>query len=117
MPRHPPGRVDTDRRIVIAYDSANRVLQAFGFDLKPLWCRRDIGCASHMLLFPATGTIVTNDHGRGGEWLVTLDIATGAERGRVRLGGLMQGVVFPSPGWNDDIYWCGMDKLARIFSG
>jgi len=26
-------------------------------------------------------------------------------------------VVFPSPGWNDDIYWCGMDKLARIFSG
>ena len=112
-----PPLVDTDRRIVIAYDSANRVLQAFGFDLKPLWCRRDIGCASHMLLFPASGTIVTNDHGRGGEWVVTLDIATGAERGRVRLGGLMQGVVFPSTGWNDDIYWCGMDKLARIFSG
>ena len=110
-----PPLVDTDRRIVIAYDSANRVLQAFDFELQPLWCRRDIGCASHMLLFPQSGTIVTNDHGRGGEWLVTMDIMTGAERGRVRLGGLMQGVVFPSPGWDNDVYWCGMDKVARVF--
>ena len=110
-----PPLVDTDRRIVIAYDSANRVLQAFDFELQPLWCRRDIGCASHMLLFPQSGTIVTNDHGRGGEWLVTMDIMAGAERGRVRLGGLMQGVVFPSPGWDNDVYWCGMDKVARVF--
>jgi hypothetical protein len=112
-----PPLVDAVRRIVIGYDSANRVLQAFDFELTPLWSRRDIGCASHMLLYPASGTIITNDHGRSGEWLVTIDIATGAERGRVRLGGLMQGVVFPSPGWNDDVYWCGMDKLARIFAG
>jgi hypothetical protein len=110
-----PPLVDPDRRIVIGYDSANRVLQAFDFAFNPLWQRTDIGCASHMLLFPASGIIVTNDHGRGGEWVVTLDISTGAERGRVRLGGLMQGVVFPSPGWDGDIYWCGMDKVARVF--
>jgi hypothetical protein len=110
-----PPLVDPDRRIVIGYDSANRVLQAFDFDLQPLWCRHDIGCASHMLLYPASGTIVTNDHRRGGEAVVTIDITSGAERGRVRLGGLMQGVVFPSPGWDGDIYWCGMDKVARIF--
>ncbi|MFZ4688243.1 MAG: hypothetical protein ACOYLS_03290 [Polymorphobacter sp.] len=111
-----PPLVDPDRRIVIAYDSANRMLQAFDLALKSLWQRRDIGCASHMLLFPDSGTIITNDHGRGGEWVVTMDIVTGAERGRVRLGGLMQGVVFPSPGWQDDLYWCGMDKVARVFS-
>jgi len=44
-----------------------------------------------------------------------LDIHTGLEKGRVRLGGLMQGVVFPSPGWSRDFYWSSMGQLARVF--
>jgi hypothetical protein len=40
---------------------------------------------------------------------------TGAERGRVRTGGIMQGVVFPSAGWGRDVYWSSMGRLARVF--
>jgi hypothetical protein len=47
--------------------------------------------------------------------VVVLDIETGDERGRVRVGGLTQGVVFPSVGWGRDLYWCSMGKLARVF--
>jgi hypothetical protein len=68
-----------------------------------------------MLLFDASGEIVTNDFGRGGESVVVLDIVDGAERARICIGGMMQGVVFPSPGWNRDLYWCSMAKVARVF--
>jgi hypothetical protein len=112
-----PPLVDATRGIVIAYDSANRHLQAFDLGLNPIWHRAGIGCASHMLLFSGSGEIITNDFGAGGEWVVSLDIATGAERGRVRIGGMMQGVVFPAPGWNRDLYWCSMAKVARVYVG
>jgi hypothetical protein len=112
-----PPLVDAERGIVIAYDSANRHLRAFDLTLKPLWHKSGFGAASHMLLFEASGEIVTNDFGTGGESVVILDITGGAERGRVRIGGLMQGVVFPSPGWNRDLYWCSMAKVARVFVG
>jgi hypothetical protein len=52
---------------------------------------------------------------RTGEEIVLLQIATGQELGRVRSGGLMQGVVFPSVGWDRDFYWASMGKLARVF--
>jgi hypothetical protein len=110
-----PPLVDAERGIVIAYDSANRHLQAFDLTLRPLWHTADLGAASHMLLFDASGEIVTNDFGRGGESVVVLDIVDGAERARICIGGMMQGVVFPSPGWNRDLYWCSMAKVARVF--
>jgi hypothetical protein len=54
-----PPLVDTRRNIVLGYDSANRVLQAWRSapqtgTLSPLWSRRPFGCASHMLLYPDT---------------------------------------------------------------
>lgn len=113
-----PPLVDAGRRIVVGYDSANGVLAAwrFGARLERLWTWRGIGAASHMLLDPASGQIVTNDYTRsGGEAVVVLDIETGAERGRAAVGGRMQGVVFPSIGWDRDLYWCSMGRLARIF--
>ena len=115
-----PPLVDLQRRIVVGYDSANRHMQAWRFDpdlrnLQPLWHKPELGCASHMLLYPATGELVTNDYRRLGEEVVVLDIATGQERGRVRVGGLTQGVVFPSVGWGRDLYWCSMGKVARVF--
>ena len=114
-----PPLVVLQRRIVVGYDSANRQMQAWRFDpalraLQPLWHKGELGCASHMLLYPATGELVTNDYRRFGEEVVVLDIETGAERGRVRVGGLTQGVVFPSVGWGRDLYWCSMGKLARV---
>ncbi len=115
-----PPLVDLKSHTVVGYDSANSVLQAWRFDealrrLTPLWRKAPFGTASHMVLYPDTGELVVNDYRRHGEEVVVLDIATGFEKGRVRLGGLMQGVVFPSPGWGRDFYWSSMGQLARVF--
>jgi hypothetical protein len=116
-----PPLIDLQGRIVVGYDSANRVLQAWRFDaalcaLEPLWRKAPFGCASHMIHYPDTGELVINDYRRHGEEVVVLDMESGAERGRVRTGGVMQGVVFPSVGWQRDFYWCSMGKLARVFA-
>jgi hypothetical protein len=115
-----PPLVDVKRRIVVGYDSANSHLQAWRFDdqaraLTPLWHKSAFGCASHMLLYPETGELVVNDYRRGGEEVVLMKIESGAEIGRVRVGGFNQGVVFPSPGWGRDFYWSSMDRLARVY--
>jgi hypothetical protein len=114
-----PPLVDARRGIVVGYDSANAVLQAWQFSapsrtLTPLWRKAPFGCASHMILYGDSGELVVNDYRRHGEEVVVLDISTGTERGRVRTGGLMQGVVFPSPGWGRDLYWSSMGRLARV---
>ena len=115
-----PPLVDLRRRIVVAYDSANAHLQAWRFDpelrtLTALWHKAGFGCASHMVLYPDTGELVTNDYRRNAEEVVVLAIETGIELARVRSGGFTQGVVFPSPGWGRDFYWSSMGRLARIF--
>jgi hypothetical protein len=118
-----PPLVDTARRIVLAYDSANRYLGAWRWaepgphsGLTPLWHKQPFGCASHMLLYPQSGEVVVNDYSRRhGEQVVVLRITDGAELGRAQVGGLMQGVVFPSVGWQRDVYWSSMGRLARVF--
>ena len=115
-----PPLIDLQRKIVIGYDSANRHLQAWRFDpasssLTPLWQKTAFGCASHLLLYPQTGELVCNDYRHGGEEVVLLAIESGTELGRVRSGGLMQGVVFPGAGWGRDFYWSSMDRLTRVF--
>jgi hypothetical protein len=114
-----PPLVDKARNIVVGFDSANRYLAAWYWDgrhLSPRWQRLGVGCASHMLLFGDTGQLVTNDHGRGGEAVLVIDIESGRTLARAQVGGMMQGVVFPSPGWNGDVYWCSMQRLARVFA-
>ena len=115
-----PPLVDLQRHIVLGYDSANCHLQAWRFDLErrtlaPIWHKAAFGCASHMILYPDTGELVVNDYRRHGEEVVLLNITTGVEIARVRSGGLNQGVVFPSTGWNRDFYWSSMGRLARIY--
>lgn len=117
-----PPLVDPGRGLVLAYDSANDCAQAFAIErasgrtsLRPAWRKDGLGCASHMLLYPDSGEVVLNDWRRFGEDVVVLDLATGAEKGRVAVGGWTQGVVFPSPGWGRDLYWSTMSRLARIY--
>ena len=119
-----PPLIDVQRRIVVGFDSANRCLKAWRIvslpdssqlELEELWHLPQMGAASHMLLFPKTGELCVNDYHRFNEQVVVLDIETGHEKSRVRTGGRMQGVVFPSPGWHDDFYWCSMDRLTRVF--
>jgi hypothetical protein len=115
-----PPLVDLQRRIVVGFDSANSVLCAWRIQadqsLTPLWRKEPFGAASHLLLYPASGELVVNDYRRFGEEVVVLDIETGQERARVRSGGLTQGVVFPSVGWERDFYRCSMGRVARIFA-
>ena len=116
-----PPLVDRQRGIVVGFDSANRVLQAWRFDraartLQPLWRLAPFGVASHLILYPDSGELVVNDYHRFQEHVVVLCIETGRELGRVATGGRMQGVVFPSPGWGRDLYWSSMDRLARVWA-
>lgn len=119
-----PPLVDVARRIVVGFDSANRHLKAWrmisspdssDIQLQEIWHLPEMGAASHMLLFPNSGELCVNDYERFNEQVVVLDIETGREKSRVRTGGWMQGVVFPSPGWHHDFYWCSMDRLTRVF--
>jgi hypothetical protein len=58
-----PPLYDAERRVAVAYDSANGVLVAFRFDggaLQPLW-RRECATAGHLLLFAGTGELVAYD--------------------------------------------------------
>ncbi|OYU46784.1 MAG: hypothetical protein CFE44_00325 [Burkholderiales bacterium PBB4] len=115
-----PPLVDLKRHIVVGFDSANRELRAWrvhapNSNLTPLWQKSAFGCASHLILYPDTGELVVNDYRRHGEEIVVLQIENGQELGRVRPGGVTQGVVFPSVGWNRDFYWSSMGKLTRVF--
>jgi hypothetical protein len=114
-----PPVFDIGRQIVVAMDSANKLLRAWRFDadrrsLTPLWARENFGAASHMLLYRGSGELVTNDYDKGCESVAVLDIVTGATRARAKIGGPLQGVVFPSPGWGRDFYWCSMGFVARV---
>ena len=120
-----PPLIDRQRQIVVAFDSANRHLRAWQIkahasephrvELQALWHHSNFGAASHLLLMADTGELCVNDYTRFKEDLVVLDIETGQEKSRTPTGGQMQGVVFPSLGWHRDIYWCSMDRLARIY--
>jgi hypothetical protein len=115
-----PPLVMPQRRIVVGFDSSNRVLRGWriaphGGPLRLLWEKSPFGTASHLIGYPDSGELVVNDYRRFGEEVAVLKIETGQELGRVRVGGLHQGVVFPSVGWGRDLYWCSMGRLARIF--
>ncbi len=68
-----------------------------------------------MILYPDSAELVVNDYRHWGEEVVVLSIETGEEKARVRIGGVTQGVVFPSVGWQRDFYWSSMGKLARVY--
>lgn len=114
-----PPLVDVDRGIVVGFDSSNGVL--VGFDLAedgtlaPRW-RRDQHHASHLLLFPDTGELVTADHdgARMAEQVVVVDIDTGDELARADTGGPLQSAVFPAAGWHHDAYLTSFSTLSRI---
>jgi hypothetical protein len=114
-----PPLVDETRSIVVAFDSGNGVLAALdiGDDgtLTPRW-RRDQNHASHMLLFPDTGELVTTDHDaeQFADDFVVLDIESGEERVRVATGSPLQSVVFHAAGFDRDVYYCSFSTLARV---
>jgi len=114
-----PPVIDRRRRIAVGYDSGNGVIAAFdiGADgtLTARW-RREQGHASHLLLFPDTGELVTGDYEplRTAEQAVVLDVESGAELARVDTGSTVQSVLFPAPGFERDFYTCSFTTVSRI---
>ena len=113
-----PPVVDTQRQIVVGFDSGNGVISGFDYDedsVTPRWSRQQ-NHACHMLLLPEAGQIVTADHrpDLGCEQVVILDITTGNEVARVSTTSPIQSAVFPAIGPKGDIYWCSMFTITRI---
>lgn len=113
-----PPVVDTQRQIVVGFDSGNGVISGFDYDedsVTPRWSRQQ-NHACHMLLSPEAGQIVTADHrpDLGCEQVVILDITTGDEVARVSTTSPIQSAVFPAIGPKGDVYWCSMSTITRI---
>ena len=51
------------------------------------------------------------------EDVVLLDLATGEELARATVPTLFRSVVFPAPGWSNDVYYCSFSTIARIAFG
>ena len=111
-----PPVVDERRGIAVGYDSGNGVLAAFGIDDLDVRWTRDQNHASHLVLFGATGELVTNDHDatRGTDQVVVLDIETGRELARADTGSPVQSVLFPAPGFDRDVYLCSFTTVSRV---
>jgi hypothetical protein len=115
-----PPAVDSERRIVVGYDSGNGVMTAWRFgepgEHEQIWTR-DQNQAGHMVVFPEMGELMSYDfdHERGTEQVVVLDMETGAEKGRVAINSPLQCVVFPAAGVNRDAYVTTFSTIARVF--
>ncbi|MFM8973853.1 MAG: hypothetical protein ACKOOG_14735, partial [Actinomycetota bacterium] len=114
-----PPVVDEARRIVVGYDSGNGLLAAFTVaddGTCTLRWRHEQNHASHLVLFPDTGELVTADHDPAAfaESIVVRDIASGAERLRVASGSPVQSVLFPAAGFDRDIYYCSFTTVTRV---
>jgi hypothetical protein len=113
-----PPVVDTKRQIVVGFDSGNGVISGFDYDEDSVTLRwsREQNHASHMLLSPKAGQIVTADYRPelGCEQVVVLDITTGDEVARISTTSPIQSAVFPAVGPHGDIYWCSMSTITRI---
>jgi hypothetical protein len=116
---NPPG-IDATRHIAVGYDSGNGVVTAWRYDApggpKRLW-QREQHQAGHMIVFPDTSELLSYDydHEHGSENCVILDIESGDEKGRVAINSPVQCVVFPSVGWQRDVYATTFATVARVY--
>lgn len=118
-----PPVVDTTRKIVVGYDSGNGVVKGWHYPadpqepLVPLW-QLDQHHAGHMLLDEVTGRLLTYDydHERGQDQVRILDLASGQTLERLDGGGPVQTVLFPAPGWHEDVYTVSFTTITRIYA-
>ena len=116
-----PPVVDTTRRMVVAYDSGHGVMAGFSYTddatVPPtlVW-RHDQHHAGHMILDESAGVVMTYDydHNRGMDQAVGILVADGKELWRTDTLSPLQSVIFPAPGWNDDVYVTSFSTLSRV---
>ncbi|MEO8457272.1 MAG: hypothetical protein ABI559_05610 [Chloroflexota bacterium] len=115
-----PPAIDSKRHIAVGYDSGHGIMTAWRLDAnepQQIW-QREQHQAGHMVVFPETGELMSydfDDTGGKGEHVVVLDIETGAEKGRVAINSPVQCVVFPSVGWNRDLYATTFASISRVY--
>jgi hypothetical protein len=105
-----PPVVDPTRGIAVGYDSGNGVLAGFDSSTLEVRWRREQDHGSHLVLYEGSGELVTGDHAE----VVVLDVTTGAELARADAGMGMQSVLFPLPGWEQDVYVCTFLGVSRV---
>jgi hypothetical protein len=114
-----PPLIDTGRSIAVGYDSGNGFMRAFDIAgdgiLSTRW-QRNQDHGGHLLLCPTSGQLVTGDfdHQRGCDQVVILDITDGSELARADSGSPVQSVLFPTAGFEEDIYLCTFTTFSRI---
>ncbi len=115
-----PPLYDQDRRILVAFDSANGKVGAWRYEgpgaLRELWIR-PYRNTSQLTLYADTGELLVDDVRPFERWdAVVVDIETGREKGRADTGCLMSGAMWYTPGFARDFYTTtGFGGVARIF--
>jgi hypothetical protein len=90
-------------------------LLAYDFRAPAIFRTRAFRAASRRLAPIATRPAIRRRLARvTSEDVVLLDLATGAERGRAAIPTMFQSVVFPAPGWSNDLYYCSFSTIARV---
>jgi hypothetical protein len=114
-----PPLVDPLRSIAVGYDSGNGIMHAFDIDgngsLTTRWQRHQEH-GGHLLAFPESGQVVTGDFDgeRGRDQVVILDINDGRELARADTGSPVQSVLFPTLGFDRDVYLCSFTTVSRV---
>jgi len=117
-----PPLIDAGRSIAVGFDSGNGIMTAFdiGTDgaLTRRWQRHQ-NHASHLVLLPGSGVVVSGDHDRERflESVVALDVTTGQELARAETEGPLQSTVFPAVDRDGTVYWCSMSTVSRVRLG
>lgn len=110
-----PPLVDTERGIVVAYDSANGVLAGFDVDTLERRWRTELATAQHLMLHRDTGEVIADEFVPGvGDGIAVVDVTTGDVRCRVPVGSPAQSVVFGAPGAERDAYYVSLSTVARV---
>lgn len=109
-----PPVVVPERRTAIAWDSVNGGLAGVDTgDLSVRW-HLDIRPSMQPVVFPDSGELVINDFTDGVDWLVVVDVETGALLDRVDTGSRIANGMFLTAGLDRDVYYCSTLTLARI---
>ncbi len=113
-----PPAFDPVRKIALAFDTGNGQLGAFRYRdgmFAKLWvkpCR----ISMQMVVYLDSGEIAVNDFRDGFDQIVVLDIESGTEKGRVATESRTANGMFLSTGWHDDLIYCSIGTIARVFA-
>ena len=116
-----PPLYEQESHVLVSYDSNNGRLGAWRYggpgDLRPLWLK-DVKNYMQPMLFAETKELIVGDVQADGDYVVVLDLETGAERGRVHSGAPQLTGMFFCPGWNRDVYYATiMQHVGRAYVG